>query len=69
MSIQFSQYLEQNQLLNPHQGAFGCGNSTENVFLLAVDNIVASLDEGKAVCATFLDLRKAFDTCVKRLTP
>ena len=30
--------------------------------LLAVDNIIASLDEGKAVCAAFLDLRKAFDS-------
>jgi len=62
VSIQFSRYLEQNKLLDQHQGAFQCGKSTEDILLLAVDHIVASLDEGKAVCAAFLYLRKAFDT-------
>ena len=37
--------------------------STEDILLLAFDNIiVASLNEGKAVCAAFLDLHKAFDS-------
>jgi len=30
--------------------------------LLAVDHIVNTLDEGKSVCAAFLDLKKAFDS-------
>ena len=38
------------------------GKSTENILLPAVDNIVNSMDSGVAVCATFLDFRKAFDS-------
>ena len=54
-------YLEQNNLLHPHQGAYRCGKSTEDILQLAVDHIVASLDKGSVVCAAFIDLRKAFD--------
>ena len=60
--MQFSQYLEKNNLLHPHQGAFRCGKSTEDILLLTVDHIVNSLDVGKSVCAAFLDLKKAFDS-------
>lgn len=56
VSNQLSSYLEENQLLHPHQGAFRCGKSTSDIFLLAVDHIVNSLDCGKVVCAAFLDL-------------
>ena len=62
VSIQFSQYLEKNNLLHPHQGAFHCGKSTEDILLLAVDHIVNTLDVGKSVCTAFLDLKKAFDS-------
>ena len=58
VSIQFSRYLQQNKLLHPHQGAFRCGKSTEDILLLAVDHIITFLDKEKAVCAAFLDLRK-----------
>ena len=44
VSIQFSQYLEKNSLLHPHQGAFSCGKSTEDILLLTVDHIINSLD-------------------------
>ena len=62
VSTQLGQYLEQNNLLHPHQGAYHCGKSTEDILLLAVDHIATSLDKGSVVCATFIDLRKAFDS-------
>ena len=62
VSNQLSSYLEANQLLHPHQGAFRCGKSTSDILLLAVDHIVNSLDCRKVVCAAFLDLRKAYDS-------
>ena len=63
VSIQLSSYLEQQSLLHRHQGAYRCGRSTEDILLAAVDFIVYSLDTGQAVCATFLDFRKAaFDS-------
>ena len=56
--IVFIQYLEKNNLLHPHQGAFCCGKSTEDILLLTVVHIVNTLDVGKSVCAAFLDLKK-----------
>ena len=57
VSIQLSFYLEQQSLLHPHQGAYRCGRSTEDILLA-----VHSLDTGQAVCAAFLDFHKAFDS-------
>ena len=62
VSSQLSNYFEQHSLLPPHQSAYRCGKSTENILLVAVDFIVQCLDEGKAVCASILDFRKAFDS-------
>ena len=62
VSTQLNQYLEQNNLLYPHQGAYCCGKSTEDIVLLAVDHIATSLDKGSVACAAFIDLRKAFDS-------
>ena len=62
LSTQLGQYLEQNNLLHPHQGAYHCGKSTEDILLLAVDHTATSLDKGSVVCAAFIDLRKAFDS-------
>ena len=62
VSDQLSIYLEDNHLLHPHQGAYRSGKSTQDILLVAVDNIVHLLDKGEAVCAAFLDLRKAFDS-------
>jgi len=61
-SSQLSTYLERNNLLHPHQGAYHSGRSTEDILLLAVDQIATSLNKGGVVCAAFIDLRKAFDS-------
>ena len=55
-------YLERNNLFHPHQGAYRCGKSTEDILLLAVYYIATLLDKGSVVCAAFIDLRKAFDS-------
>ena len=67
--IQLYSYLERNKLLHPHQGAFRRGKSTEDISLVAFDYIINFLDSGQAeaICAAFLDLRKAYnslDHCV-----
>jgi len=48
--------------LYPHQGAYRCDKSTEDILLLAVDHIAMSLDKQNVVCAAFIDLKKAFDS-------
>ena len=62
VACQVSTYLEEHELLYPHQGAYRCGKSTNDILLLAVDHIVQSIDAGQSVCVSFLDLRKAFDS-------
>ena len=62
VSTQLGDYLEQHSLLCSYQGAYRCGKSTEDILLVAVDFIVHCLDDGKAVCASFLDFRKAFNS-------
>ena len=62
VSDQLCNYLENHCLLHPHQGAYRCGKSTEDILLIAVDSIIHSLDRGEAVCVAFLDLHKAFDS-------
>ena len=67
MSDQLSIYLEDNHLLHFHQGPYHSGKSTQDILLVAVDSIVYLLDKGEAVCAAFLDLRKAFDSLDHRM--
>ena len=40
VSDQLNIYLEDNHLLHPHQGAYRSGKSTQDILLVAVDNIV-----------------------------
>ena len=65
VATQLSMYLEQNNLLHPHQGAYRCGKSTEDILLLAVDHIATLLDKGSVVCAAFIDLRNTTGQCLR----
>ena len=58
---QLGNYLKQNNLLHPHQGAYHCWKFTEDILLLAADHIATLLGKGSIVCGAFMDLRKAFD--------
>lgn len=67
VSVQLGTFLEQSNAPDPHQGAYRAGKSTENILLLAVDDIVNSMDGGGAVCAAFLDFQKVFDSLDHRI--
>ena len=62
VTTQLGMYLEQNNLLHPHQGAYSYGKSTDDILLMAVDHIATLLDKGSVVCAAFIDLRKTIDS-------
>ena len=68
VACQFSTYFEEHKLLHLHQGAYHCGKSTSDILLLACSGSyihilhVQSVDAGRTVCVSFLDLRKAFDS-------
>ena len=55
-------FLEQNNPLHPHLGAYHVGKSAEDILLLTGNHIVHFLDAGNAICAAFLDFQKAFDS-------
>ena len=59
VATQLGMYLEQNNLLHPHQGAYCCGKFTEDILLQAVDHIATLLDKGSVVCAAFIDFKKS----------
>ena len=62
IATQLSSYLERHHLLHDLQGAYHHGRSADQILLYATDTIVQAIDAGKYVCATFLDLYKAFDS-------
>ena len=54
--------MEHHHLLHDLQGAYHHGRSADQNLSYATDTIVQVIDAGKHVCATFLDLHKAFDS-------
>ena len=59
---QLMEFLEKNKLLSKFQFGFRPRLSTELAATLLLDEIRKSVDQGKLVGATFIDLSKAFDT-------
>ena len=58
---QISNYLEENNLLSPHQIGFRLGRSTTHAVTYLTDNIRENIDKGLCTGAIYMDLRKAFD--------
>lgn len=54
-------YLEQNQLISPHQHGFVRFKSCVTNLMETLDIVTESLNRGFAVSIVFLDLMKAFD--------
>ena len=54
VASQLSTYFENFQLLNPYQGAYHIGRSTEQILLFAVDTITQALDACQVVCTACL---------------
>ena len=55
-------YLDGNDLLDKKQGGFRPKHSTTNTIVDFTENIYKNINQGLITVATFIDLRKAFDT-------
>ena len=56
------EHLEVNNLLDPKQGGFRANHSTTNTISKFTENIYKGINEGELTIATYIDLKKAFDT-------
>jgi len=56
-------YLENNNLINPHQYGFRKEHSTLHPMLHFMNHITCALEKKQHTVAIFCDLRKAFDSC------
>ena len=56
------QHMETNDILDPKQGGFRPHHSTSDTITKFSDNIYQQINKGNIVVATYIDLKKAFDT-------
>ena len=59
---QLNEFISREGLLNVNQSAYKSSHSTETALLKIQNDIAFSMDSGKAVALTLLDLSAAFDT-------
>ena len=59
---QLNEFISHEGLLNVNQSAYKSSHSTETALLKIQNDIAFSVDSGKAVALTLLDLSAAFDT-------
>ena len=57
-----SGFVESNKLISDFQGGFRKNRSTTSTIVSLTDSILRAMNVGKVTLATFIDLRKAFDT-------
>ena len=62
MYVRLLNYLNTHQILFSYQFGFRKFYSTYMAFMVLMDKLIKSLDEGKIVVGIFLDFSKAFDT-------
>ena len=55
-------YLEENNILDVHQGGFRQNNSTTATTSAMLDNIFNNINNGQLTYSIFIDFRKAFDS-------
>ena len=55
-------FLEENEFLTKNQGGFRKGHSTTSTIADLTDDLFDNINLGKTTLASFIDLRKAFDT-------
>ena len=61
MAKQLNEFISRKGLLNVNQSAYKSSHSTETALLKIQNDIAFSVDSGKAVALTLLDLSAAFD--------
>ena len=62
ISNQINSFISKHNLLYKYQYGFQENNSTEIALQQLCDNLTSKLDKSETICATFIDLAKAFDT-------
>ena len=67
MAKQLNELISHEGLLNFNQSAYKSSHSTETALLKIQNDIALSVDSGKAVALTLLDLSAAFDTIAHSL--
>jgi len=55
-------FIDNHQMLHPHQFGFRAGHSTSHALITLVNELTSALDKGNSCLGVFLDLSKAFDT-------
>ncbi|KAJ1178195.1 hypothetical protein NDU88_003442 [Pleurodeles waltl] len=63
---QLTNFLEDNNLLDPSQSGFRANQSTETALISVTDDIRTLMDNGETVALILLDLSAAFDTVCHR---
>ncbi|KAJ1091870.1 hypothetical protein NDU88_004984 [Pleurodeles waltl] len=63
---QLTNFLEDNNLLDPSQSGFRVNHSTETALISVTDDIRTLMDNGETVALILLDLSAAFDTVCHR---
>lgn len=64
VSEQIKQYLDVNELLDPHQSTYRSGHSTQTCLIRTLNEIRGAADDRKITVSVFFDFSKAFD-CVR----
>lgn len=64
---QLIDYIENNNLISPHQSAFRSNHSCETALNFLINEWKRSMDDGQIVVAVFLDLQRAFETVDRQI--
>jgi hypothetical protein len=59
---QITVYLEENNLMDPHQSAYKKGHSCETVIVSVLNDVYAASDKSEISISALLDMSAAFDT-------
>ena len=67
VAINLTNHLDTNKLIYKNRFGFQKGKSTEHNLLLVTNFIADALNDGDYCIGVFLDLKKAFDTCLHKI--
>ena len=62
ISLRTIKYLDENDILSPHQFGFRKNLGTEYAIMDMCEKLLSNLDKNLSTCSIFLDLAKAFDS-------
>ncbi len=59
-----SRYLEEHDLFNNYQYGFRQNRSMKHAVTILIDDVRTGMDQGQLTGAVFMDLQRAFDSCL-----